>query len=82
MKKLTKINLLNLSQTEMAKREEKLLYGGACACGCLTSCGCKYAGEKEGPDDSYYGGSSSDVSGDTNLGHTSESARRNAGYIN
>lgn len=39
--------------------------GGNCGCGCscctecpTASCGCKYAGEQEGSDDPYYGGSS------------------------
>lgn len=59
MKKLTKINLLNLSQTEMAKRQESMLKGGEdLPCACVFGCACRYAGDKEGPDDSFYGGSS------------------------
>lgn len=59
MKKLTKINLLNLSQTEMAKRQENMLKGGEdLPCVCVFGCACRYAGDKEGPDDSFYGGSS------------------------
>ncbi|OUP08859.1 hypothetical protein B5F34_08345 [Mediterranea sp. An20] len=59
MKKLTKINLLNLSQTEMAKRQESMLKGGYyLPCVCVYGCACRYAGDKEGPDDSFYGGSS------------------------
>ena len=29
-------------------------------CACVTPCGCKYAGPQEGPDDSFYGGSSTE----------------------
>lgn len=60
MKKLTKINLLNLSQTEMKARESSYLRGGQLACYCNGSavCPCAYAGEQTGPNDHYYGGSS------------------------
>lgn len=60
MKKLTKINLLNLSQAELAKRESTNLKGGALVCYCKGNayCGCKYAGPKTDPDDSFHGGSS------------------------
>ena len=75
MKTLKKINLLNLGQTEMAKREEKLLQGGrGCACGCSTTCGCKYAGPQEGLDDSFYGGSSHADNGEGTVGVLVESA--------
>ena len=56
MKKLTKINLLNLSQAELAKRESTNLKGGYCKGNAY--CGCKYAGPKTDPDDSFHGGSS------------------------
>lgn len=71
MKKLFKINLHNLSQAELSRREENLLRGGnepeidygTLPCVCVHACTCKYAGEQEGPGDSYYGGSSKEVSG-------------------
>ena len=71
MKKLSKINLHNLSQAELSRREENLLRGGnepeidggTLPCVCVMACSCLYAGEQEGPDDSYYGGSSKEVSG-------------------
>lgn len=65
MKKLNRINLHNLSQAELAKREENLLKGGS-SCECDTACGgrncgCLYAGEQTDNKDSYYGGSSSNA---------------------
>ena len=76
MKKLSKINLHNLSQAELSRREENLLRGGnepeidggTLPCVCVMACSCLYAGEQEGPDDSYYGGSSKEVSGYANKG--------------
>ena len=53
--KLSKISLLQLSKAEMERREQNLLRGGQtyiCKCMCSSSCGCKYAGPQEGPDDS------------------------------
>jgi len=38
--------------------------GKTCLCQCFFTCGCKYAGPQEGPDDSFYGGSSQEVSGE------------------
>lgn len=77
MKKLTRIHLHNLSQAELAKREENLLKGGInLPCVCVVACTCKYAGAQEGPNDSFYGGSSKDVSdganqpGDLGVGST------------
>lgn len=59
MKKLNRINLHQLSQAELAKREENLLKGGNNAkAPCVSMCLCTYAGEQEGGNDSYYGGSS------------------------
>lgn len=62
MKKLKKLSLHNLSQAEMTKKEMSILTGGSgicrCKCYCSCSCGCNYSGEQEGPNDSYYGGSS------------------------
>lgn len=65
MKKLGKINLQNLGQAEMTKKELNTIKGGLCACHCVCSltCGCKYAGGQTDPNDSYYGGSSQAVSG-------------------
>jgi natural product precursor len=57
MKQLNRIKLHKLSQAELAEKEEKLLVGGQC--GCISICPCAYAGDKEGPDDSFYGGASS-----------------------
>ncbi len=69
MKALKKINLLNLSQTELEKREEEMLKGGrGCACGCADTCGCKYAGPQEGDDDSFFGGSNKNDNGNANAG--------------
>lgn len=64
MKKLKKISLQNLVQDEMAKREQNMLKGGTCAC--VSVCLCHYAGTQEGPNDSYYGGSSSNDNGNAN----------------
>lgn len=68
MKKIGKLSLHNLSQAEIAKKEMNMLKGGQegcyCICNCYYACPCKYAGSQEGPDDSYYGGSS------TNANHT------------
>lgn len=59
MKTLKKISLHDLSQAEMTKREENMLKGGGVIPPvCISPCGCKYAGDKEGDDDSFYGGSS------------------------
>ena len=41
MKKLTKISLHNLSQAELAKKEENLLRGGQFSCACAgAACFC------------------------------------------
>lgn len=62
MKKLSKISLHNLSQAELVKREQNMLKGGFdLPQVCIVICSCKYAGEKEGPGDSFYGGQSKDV---------------------
>ena len=69
MKKLSKINLHNLSKTELSRHEENLLRGGAypvCGCVCGNGCSCLYAGEKENEYDSYYGGASIDDNGYAN----------------
>ncbi len=76
MKKLTKINLHNLSRAELSNREESLLRGGGDYYGggitttlpqlCVTVCSCVYEGEKENEYDSYYGGSPKQASGDAN----------------
>lgn len=75
MKTLKKINLLNLSQTELTNKEKGMLKGGGYViCVCRKNCGCKYAGDKEGADDSFYGGSSVDDNSDANGKILSESA--------
>ncbi len=86
--KLSKISLLQLSKAEMERREQNLLRGGQtyiCKCMCSSSCGCKYAGPQEGPDDSYYGGSSTEDNAAANKGHLDVSARDEAiavgGYV-
>lgn len=67
MKNLKSLKLHRLGEAEMTKREMNALTGGtlsvcvcccSCSCSCSSSCSCKYAGEQEGPDDSYFGGSS------------------------
>ncbi len=52
----------------MAKKEQNMIKGGQnCGCACLTNpCPCKYAGPQEGPDDSFYGGSSKEDNQDAN----------------
>lgn len=64
MKKLKKISLQNLVQDEMAKREQNMLKGGVCAC--AGYCPCAYAGAQEGPNDSYYGGASTNANENAN----------------
>lgn len=69
MKKLGKLNLHNLSQAEIAKKEMNMLKGGqecSCTCGCYYACPCKYTGSQEGPDDSFYGGSSTEANHSAN----------------
>ena len=80
MKHLSKINLHNLSQAELSKKEEALLKGGEYTyeagtqpqCVCAIACPCLYEGEKEGPDDAYYGGASREDSSAAN-GNLSQS---------
>ncbi len=64
MKQLNRIKLHKLSQAELAEKEEKQLVGGQC--GCIGFCLCMYAGDKEGPNDSFYGGSSSNDNDNAN----------------
>lgn len=64
MKKLKKISLHSIGQAELAKKEQSLLKGGGVIPEVVISaCGCKYAGPQEGPNDSFYGGSSRADSG-------------------
>lgn len=59
MVKLPKLTLHSFSEAEMSKKEQNALRGGIyLSCACCTTCSCKYYGPKEGPNDSYYGGSS------------------------
>lgn len=73
MKKRLLINLHNLSQAELAKRDKSLLKGGnepiaggTLPCVCVVGCSCLYDGEQEGPDDPYYGGSTKEDSSKAN----------------
>ena len=75
MKTLKKINLLNLSQTELANKEKGMLKGGGyLICVSRKNCGSKNAGDKEWADDTYYGGSSVNDNSDANGKILSESA--------
>ena len=65
MKKLSRISLHNLSQSELVKREENLLKGGN-VCPCICVCPCAYAGDKYNENDSLYGGSSTLANDDAN----------------
>lgn len=70
MKKLSKINLSDLGQAEMQKKEMSMIRGGMMETEepviptdhyCLCSdgkCPCEYEGTKSGPDDDKWGGSS------------------------
>lgn len=68
MKKLNRISLTSISKAEMEKREQNLVRGGYCSFMWVGNggCPCLYEGEKEGPNDSYYGGSSHEDSYDAN----------------
>ena len=62
MKKLSKINLHNLSSAELSKREENLLRGGnhKCARAGGVRCACAYYGSQANLMDTYYNTSLSD----------------------
>lgn len=49
----------------MERRQQNMLRGGVTCIG-LCTCGCKYAGPQEGPDDSFYGGSSTSANKEAN----------------
>ena len=70
MKKLKNLSLHRLGQAEMTKKEMNTLTGGGGLCGCWNhcycTCGCRYAGAQEGPNDSYYGGSSTEANNSAN----------------
>lgn len=55
MKKLKDLKLVSVYENELNKKEQSALKGGGCL---WCSCGCKYYGAQSGPNDSYYGGSS------------------------
>ena len=55
MKKLSKLKLSSFLDDELSKQEQNALVGGQCI---SCSCSCLYYGPKEGPNDSYHGGSS------------------------
>lgn len=68
MKKLTRIHLHNLSQAELAKKEENLLKGGFnCACAGGAYCPCAYAGKQTDKNDSYHGGSGTVANSEANF---------------
>lgn len=69
MKKLTKINLHCIGQAELAKKQQNLLMGGEGKCACAGSayCPCAYAGVQTSPNDSYYGGSSTNDNSNANF---------------
>lgn len=78
MKKLKNLNLRQLGQAELSKREMNTLTGGGgiCVCyemPCACPCPCKYAGAQEGPNDSYYGGSS--TTGNSNANQSISDAK-------
>lgn len=64
---MTKLSLHDLSQAELAKKEQNLVRGGSARCGCGITCGCLYAGPKEDENDSFYGGSSFYANEDANV---------------
>lgn len=74
MKHLSKIGLHDLSQAELAKKEQDLVRGGS-LCGCVAVCGCLYFGPKEDDNDSFYGGSSQLVSEDANATQNGNSVK-------
>ncbi len=55
---------LNVFGMEVYKEQNALKGGGCLWC----SCGCKYAGGQEGPDDGHYGGSSTSDNDSANDG--------------
>lgn len=65
MKKISNLKLTSLYEKELSQQELSALRGGGCL---WCSCGCKYAGDKDGPYDSYYGGSSSGSNDSANDG--------------
>lgn len=69
MKKLNRIKLHNLSQAELAKREENLLRGGKAQCACAGGayCPCKYDGPQTDINDPYYGGATDEENFDANF---------------
>lgn len=65
MKKLSNLKIVSLYEREMEEKEQNALKGGGCL---WCSCGCKYAGGQEGPDDGHYGGSSTSDNDSANDG--------------
>jgi natural product precursor len=67
MKEVNKLKLTQLNKAELEKRQMNVLRGGVtCGCVCAGDCGCLYYGPQDGPNDSYYGGSSTEDNGDAN----------------
>ncbi len=70
MKPIRKISLVSISKEELDRSTQRLLYGGKvciCTATCTSGCGCMYAGPQEGPDDSFYGGSSTAANNNANV---------------
>ena len=54
MLKVRKISLANLSSAELDRASLRFVVGGKvceCTVTCSTSCGCKYVGKQQGPND-------------------------------
>ncbi|MCE9019586.1 TIGR04149 family rSAM-modified RiPP [Bacteroides thetaiotaomicron] len=86
MKKLKNLSLHRLNQSEISKKEMNALTGGAsclchCHCVCNANCPCRYAGEQEGPNDSYYGGSSTSDNFNANSGNLVNNTANNTKTI-
>jgi natural product precursor len=78
MKEVNKLKFTQLNKAELEKRQMNVLRGGVCPCVCSADCGCLYYGPQEGPNDSYYGGSSFEDNGDANAYNAADN--RGAGY--
>lgn len=74
MKRLTKLSLHDLSQAELAKKEQDLIRGGS-NCGCIGICPCLYSGPQENDNDSFYGGSSQFANEDANVTQNGNSVK-------
>ena len=85
MKKLNKLKLHDFSKTELMKSQQNVIRGGAsCYCHCTVECNCpcSYEGTQEGPDDSYYGGSTTADNNSTNASDKVGDAHQSTGDSN